>query len=316
MTTFFCGATAANNLYGIEINDSIARVAKMNMIIHDDGHTNVICYDALSVLEEISETHKHFVKDKFDLIITNPPFGAQVKKSKSPYITEYILGKKSGKVRESQSTEILFVERCLNFLKPGSGKIAIVLPDSITVNSSNQYVRDFILQNFQLLAVFSLPDFTFSSFGANVKSSILYMRKKAEDETSAPYDIFMANIRKIGYTASGKHDSKNDLHVVLKAFKNFSEKGIIDVPEEYKNEIYCENSSTVIQNGRLDPNAYSPIFRNVKEMIQKTKEKNNAEIYSLGELVTNPISGEWGEDPETFDRGGQGFSTRKWGKLR
>ena len=68
---------AKNNLFGIEINDSIARVAKMNMIIHDDGHTNVIGFDALDDVEKMDKQNHGFAKNRFDVIVTNPPFGAK-----------------------------------------------------------------------------------------------------------------------------------------------------------------------------------------------------------------------------------------------
>lgn len=82
-----------NNLYGIEINDQIARVCKMNMIIHDDGHTNVISTDSLRDIKEITDIHKGFKKDSFDIILTNPPFGATVKSTEKNYLEKYDLGK-------------------------------------------------------------------------------------------------------------------------------------------------------------------------------------------------------------------------------
>lgn len=121
---------AMNNIYGIEINDQIARVCKMNMIIHDDGHTNIISTDALNNFEDIKKIHKGFKKDHFDMVLTNPPFGAKVKKTEKNYLDNYILGKrKGGSTRNSQKTEIFFIERCIDFVKPKTGKIAIVLPD-------------------------------------------------------------------------------------------------------------------------------------------------------------------------------------------
>jgi len=83
---------AQNNLFGIEINDSIARVAKMNMIIHDDGHTNVIGFDALEDIEKMTEKNRGFEKNRFDVIVTNPPFGANVKRSEHPYLEKFALG--------------------------------------------------------------------------------------------------------------------------------------------------------------------------------------------------------------------------------
>ena len=148
---------AEKRLFGIEINDSIARVAKMNMIIHDDGHSNVISNDALNNIDLLYKQHNSFEKDKFDLILTNPPFGAVIKQSELPYLENYELGKGN----PSQKTEILFLERCFDFLKWETGKLAIILPDGILTNSSLQYVRDYVERHFRILAVVSLPQMLF-----------------------------------------------------------------------------------------------------------------------------------------------------------
>lgn len=180
---------AEKRLFGIEVNDSIARVAKMNMIIHDDGHSNVIGNDALVNFDTLCNYHRDFQKETFDLILTNPPFGAVIKKAESPYLDNYNLGK--GKI--SQKTEILFLERCFNFLKWGTGKLAIILPDGILNSSSLQYVRDYIEGHFQILAIVSLPQTAFSHYGAGVKPSILFLRKFSEAECS----LYQAHIHRI-----------------------------------------------------------------------------------------------------------------------
>jgi type I restriction enzyme M protein len=213
---------AEKNLYGIEINDSLARVAKMNMIIHDDGHTNVIRHDGLDSVHSMHIKNQGFAKGKFDFILTNPPFGAMVKKSEHQYITEYELGKNGKKVRDNQKTEILFIERCVDFLKPGTGRMAIVLPDGILTNSSLQYVRDFLMEKCQILAVVSLPTFAFSHYGAGVKSSVVFVRKKAKDESLGRYQIFMAQAEHIGYDATGRDDKQNDLTEIAEAYADFS----------------------------------------------------------------------------------------------
>jgi type I restriction enzyme M protein len=182
---------AERNLYGIEINEQISRAAKMNMIIHDDGHTNVITADGLLNPGEIEKTTKNtgFKYDRFDFIITNPPFGAVIKKREKNYLSSYDYGKKEpdwldtkGKVliepRENQSTEILFIEQCHNYLKE-DGYLAIVIPDGILTNSSLQYVRDSIEDKYRIIAVVSLPQTAFVSTGAGVKSSLLFLRKNS-----------------------------------------------------------------------------------------------------------------------------------------
>ena len=161
----------------------------MNMIIHDDGHSNVIGNDALANFDTLDSRRDRFQKERFDVILTNPPFGAVVKKEESPYLDDYELGK--GYI--SQKTEILFLERCFDFLKWETGKLAIILPDGILTNSSLQYVRDYIQGHFQILAVVSLPQTAFSHYGAGVKPSILFLRKFSEAEYSLYQAQYQSN---------------------------------------------------------------------------------------------------------------------------
>jgi len=205
---------AQNRLFGIEVNDSIARVAKMNMIIHDDGHTNVISTDGLEEMEKIAERNKGFGKNRFDLILTNPPFGATIKQTEKPYLPTYDLahkwedGERKGKTKKSAKTEILFIERCWQFLKE-EGRMAIVLPDGILTNSTMQPVRDWMLEHFRLQAVISLPQSSFAHYGAGVKASLLFLQKRPAGEI--PNDdeaIFMAIAENIGYDTTGRKSFK------------------------------------------------------------------------------------------------------------
>lgn len=180
---------AENNLFGIEINEQISRAAKMNMIIHDDGHTNVITSDGLLNENEIAKLteNKGFKYNHFNFIITNPPFGSSIKKSEKSYLKNYFLGKKQPdwldvrgsktvEERSNQNTEVLFIEQCYNFLAP-NGYMAMVVPDGILTNSSLQYVRDAVEEWFRIVAVVSMPQTAFSATGAGVKSSVLFLRK-------------------------------------------------------------------------------------------------------------------------------------------
>ena len=205
---------AQNNLFGIEINDELARVAKMNMIIHDDGHTNIVGHDALDFSESIRDKHNGVTPDKFDLILTNPPFGAVIKRTEKGdgYLEQFDLRRyvsenyPSSKTPASIKTEILFLERVHSFLKPGTGRAAVVLPDGILTNPSLQGVRQWLLDHFQLLAVISLPQFAFSQYGASVKASIVFLRRLANGETvSDDQAIFMALADNIGYDATGQN---------------------------------------------------------------------------------------------------------------
>lgn len=204
---------AQHNLFGIEINEQIARVAKMNMIIHDDGHTNVIAYDGLAPINEVSinpddsdeqkalkerlnklaidKQNNNFKPNHFDFIITNPPFGSTIRQTEKAYLHQYHFGNKEPswldlkpyrKGRENQSTEVLFIEQAHKFLKE-KGILAIVIPDGILTNSSLQYVRDSLEELYRIVAIISMPQTAFFHIGAGVKSSVLFIQKHSPEYT-------------------------------------------------------------------------------------------------------------------------------------
>lgn len=192
---------AEKHLYGIEINEQISRVAKMNMIIHDDGHTNIITNDGLKNNKTIEMVNRNlnFQDGTFDLIMTNPPFGSTVKADAVSYYREYELFEKNlgiteikdriidddnkNKWRTSQNTEVLFLERCYKYLNEENGYLAIVIPDGVLTNATSQYVRDWIVEHFRVLTVVSLPQHTFAHVRAGVKSSILFLKKLPKELT-------------------------------------------------------------------------------------------------------------------------------------
>jgi len=185
---------AEKNLFGIEINEQISRAAKMNMIIHDDGHTNVISLDGLLHPDVIKKRsgNDQFQYGTFNFIITNPPFGSAVRLTEQAYLKTYNFGISEPhwldtkntdiKDRETQSTEILFIERAYHFLRE-EGYLGIVIPDGVLTNSSLQYVRNKIEEWYRIVAVVSMPQTAFTATGAGVKSSVLFLRKWTDKES-------------------------------------------------------------------------------------------------------------------------------------
>lgn len=259
---------AEKNLFGIEINEQIARTAKMNMIIHDDGHTNVIACDGLLEDKEIQlRTHNRgFEYGTFDFIITNPPFGSTVKQTESAYLHQYRMSAKEpdwlskdwgstawldtssdkGK-RPNQSTEVLFIEQCHRFLRDG-GYLAVVVPDGILTNSSLQYVRDNIEEMYQIVAVVSMPQTAFAATGAGVKSSVLFLKKHSEKETERIRDAKEALKNEIldknGFWK--EHDriqAAKNKH--LKSLKGFTPPSGVPVKELPKSEAFQEWKKSV-----------------------------------------------------------------------
>ena len=211
---------AEKHLYGIEINEQISRVAKMNMIIHDDGHTNIVTNDGLknNYSIEIENRNLHFQDGTFDLIMTNPPFGSSVKADEVVYYKEYELFEKNlgitetkdriaddnnkNKWRTSQNTEVLFLERCYKYLNEENGYLAIVIPDGVLSNITSQYVRDWIIEHFRILADVSLPQHTFAHVKAGVKSSVLFLKKHPKELTKR-FEESLASIKAIVRSEKG-----------------------------------------------------------------------------------------------------------------
>ncbi len=197
-------------IFGTDANPRMARTAKMNMIMHGDGHGGVHHHDGLLNVNGIFE-------NRFDVILTNPPFGSRVEKSlkiteadkfadeaKIKYYTErygleytkaleqvnsnigesvlnlYDSGKLSG------LTEVLFIERCLRLLKPG-GRLGIVLPEGVLNNTNLQSVRELFEGMAKIILITSIPQDVFMASGATVKPSLMFF-KKFTDEERAQYD--------------------------------------------------------------------------------------------------------------------------------
>jgi len=214
--------TLANRcIYGTDANDRMARTSKMNMIMHGDGHGGVHHHDGFLNVNGIFE-------GRFDIILTNPPFGANVEPSDkileeqvtmpdevereygriygAPYkealariraavgksiASLFALPKVNGSGAVGKiKTELLFIERCIDLLKPG-GRLGIVLPESVFNNPSLAYVREFCENRAFIRAVVSLAQDTFVSSGASVKASLLFMQKFTRKE-QADFDAKMS----------------------------------------------------------------------------------------------------------------------------
>ncbi|MCR4829385.1 MAG: N-6 DNA methylase [Bacteroidales bacterium] len=192
-------------IYGTDANPRMARTAKMNMIMHGDGHGGVHHHDGLLNVNGIWE-------NRFDVIFTNPPFGSRIEKGmkiteadrftdvvkieayKQRYGKEYeeALRQVNDNVGKtilslfdtgimSGLTEVLFVERCIRLLRPG-GRLGIVLPEGVLNNTKLQKVREYFESRAKILLIVSIPQDVFIASGATVKPSLLFFRKFTEEE--------------------------------------------------------------------------------------------------------------------------------------
>lgn len=273
---------AKTKLFGIEINDEIARVAKMNMIIHDDGHSNVIGFDALEPAAKLTTINPQLTDEKFSLVLTNPPFGAALSKAERPYLSEFELAQKMSenavKERETQRIEILFLERIWRFLIPGIGRAVVVVPDSILTNESLQYVRDWLLQHYRVFCVVSLPVGAFTHIGTSVKTSILFLqRRKQVASPDKAERVLMCTPERIGYDTTGRTDD-SDLVDLASQCRDFMESPLSYEPKQ-------EHASTDVASlGGIDQAVLECL--DVKSL---TRPTGNAFVVSL-EQMDGPLN--------------------------
>lgn len=251
---------AGSSFFGFDIAPELVKATKMNMVMNNDGSGNILRNDSLLPPhlweEELKNTLAHALKLKpdninthndlglFDVIITNPPFGSKITIQQEYMLSQYNIGHgwespkktktKNWAIKKSLSSappEQLFIERCLQFLKPG-GRMAIVLPDSILGSPGLGYIRQWLLTEAKIIASLDLHSDTFQPH-TGVQTSILILQKKTNEEKQAdligkmqPYNIFMAVIDKVGHDKRGtnlyQRDENGD-EILVEVDENISE---------------------------------------------------------------------------------------------
>lgn len=302
----------AYQLYGIDAEPRATRVAKMNMMLWGDGK-RVVRGNGLDIKDKLGneykpqEYSKDIDKSGCTLILANPPFGSKEskeeikeveskeekeKREKNDILSRYELGKN----RDSQKTEILFIEKGIKLLRP-QGRMFIIIPEGIMSNPSYKYVREFIMKNADIKAIISLPTYTFVQSGVDtIKTVILYIEKFTEEKKSKvdkllekddykdmidffgknedlSYKIFMGIAEYIGYEPSGKKiNSKadSDLDLILKDFTGQKEiSADVDVIEfanaKYLNKSYAKGSRGNKISRGVKTNEHISYYLDVKE---------------------------------------------------
>lgn len=207
------------HLHGIEKSERMVRIAMTDMMLHDDGHTNVRNTDALLSFENYPdilqiEKDDNTNPEVFDVILTNPPFGSLMSQEVMEMVGRFELGHK----KKTLPMEYIGLERCFQFLRPG-GKLAIVLPDGLLKNKNSAFVRRWIEEIAEIRAVISIPEEAFQSFGAMVKTSLCIFQKKKKDVAiNTQCKTMLTEIENIGYDATGRLKAGSEVEECATAF--------------------------------------------------------------------------------------------------
>ncbi|MDO4720709.1 MAG: N-6 DNA methylase [Peptostreptococcaceae bacterium] len=219
-----CTDYVNDKVFAIDFDEKAVRVARTLNLIAGDGQTNVLHLNTLDYerwatttktddwtdtynngwkkLKKLRETKNSDYSFTFDVLMANPPFAGEIKESR--IISKYELGKNAkGKYQSKVGRDILFIERNLNFLKPG-GRMAIVLPQGRFNNSSDKYIRDFISEHARILAVVGLHGNVFKPH-TGTKTSVLFVQKWDDElcPKKEDYPIFFATMQEPSKDNSG-----------------------------------------------------------------------------------------------------------------
>ena len=255
---------AATMVYAIDSSPKAVKIAKALNLIAGDGKSNVYELNSLnppkwseegkaafrplltrfSNYEQDEANQRNFQYFDFDILMTNPPFAGSI--SEREILRQYRLAEKNGKTVSKIGRDILFIERNLNFLKPG-GRMAIVLPQGRLNNTNDLFIRNFLFSKARILAVVGLHPNTFKPH-TGTKTSVVFLQKYTDEELAniqevqnrhiAEWDNHYAEIRAL---SERKELTKDDLPPLLMSFlqAEFEEDDTVELEnneEETKNE--------------------------------------------------------------------------------
>jgi type I restriction enzyme M protein len=215
---------ASHNLFGADFDPFLVRAAQMNVMMAGNSlghlyHMNSLEFP-LGHLPGAKSAKDEIPLGSVDVIMTNPPFGSDIPVTEKTILEQYELARRwerqgdgfvmTQAIKPAVSPEVLFIERCIQWLKPG-GRLGIVLPDGILGNPGDEYIRYWILRHCWVLASIDMPVESFIvEANVNILTSLIFLKKKTQQEIQAEdlgkkidYPVFMAVAEKVGFDRRG-----------------------------------------------------------------------------------------------------------------
>ena len=209
---------------GIDKDQFLSKVCKAYMALVGDGRGGVFCENTLEPLSSWSEVMQQKIKlGNFDVVLTNPPFGKKIVVKGEPILSQFDLGykwkrnketktvEKTSTLHEDQPPQILFLERCLQLLKPG-GRLGIVLPEAVFGMPTYEYVVSWLRGRAKIRGVVSMPEALFKTSGkggTHAKVCILFV-ENTKPRKNEDYEIFMADVKWCGHDSRGNPTIRKD----------------------------------------------------------------------------------------------------------
>lgn len=276
----------AQNLYGIEKDDYLSKLALTHIALSTYSSTNIICADSIERKIKNNGPIPFELDNTFDVVLANPPFGAKIKigseEAKKGFDLAYkwIKDKDTGRFIKSQefasnpTPQTLFLELCLKLLKPG-GRMGVVVPESMITSLGTSYVSQYLFDNTDINAIIGMPESLFKTSGkggTHTKTCLVVATKK--NKKRAESKIFMAEAKWCGHDSRGNSIPYNDLPIILHHFKNNN------IPESSYLGYYINPEE--IKDYVLAPRYYNPDNNNALDKLSKTHD-----LITIRELIKN-----------------------------
>lgn len=287
-------ATAIKSVRGIEKDEFLSKVAKAYMAILGDGKGGIFCEDSLDKPQNWEQKAQQQVEfGKFDVVLTNPPFGKEIKITGNEKLSQFDLAhqwkkdggtwKKTSKLKKEGKPDVLFIERCLQLLKDG-GRMGIVLPETFFHAPKAKYVVEFIRKH-NITCVVDLPHNTFRPHN-NAKCLILFLEKNEPQQEK----IMFCVAEEMGHDHQGKIiyrwdpekreiDRKNiwdDIRLIIKELQSGNN-------GKY---VFEESSNKVLLNGVLVPRYY---WETKEKEAESLTRKQNCKLISIQKLIDEGV---------------------------
>lgn len=292
----------SNFFFGIDKDCFLAKITQLYLAILGLEDNVTFCENSLNSPKSWKTgTFEEIKLNSFDIVCTNPPFGAKIPIKSKKVLQDYHLGHKWKKESETswkqtevlldkQSPQILFIERCLKFLKKG-GRLGIILPDGIFGNPSDRYILNYLLQVGKIIAVISCSHLSFLPY-THTKTSLLFMEKT---DPPRDYSFFMAIAENVGHDKNGKPlylmDQKGEIILDDKGDKIINDDfpKIVENFKEFRNGELTDQSrlgftfkTSQIDNHILIPEYYKP---EISQRLEHLEKNSNFLLLRLGDLV-------------------------------
>ena len=271
---------SALRIYGIDKDSFLARLAKIHLALLGGDFSRVYVTDSIAIHNGLELIDSELPSEgEFDVVLTNPPFGAKIVSAKPRVALRYQLAKKwrldprgrrwleTDELRGRIPPQLLFLEKCIKLLRPG-GRCGIVLPESLISSAQYRYAVDFLITNARLTMVVGMPESLFKTSGkggTHTKTCLVVFEKNAKAKTQQTKPIFLAEAKWCGNDSRGRSIAKDDLQTILTNFKTSKRKSKCD-----ENSLGFWMRTKDIEDFSLCPRRYDPTIRQSLKTLEKT----------------------------------------------